>query len=279
MQVISRRFGYATDEKVLHTCCNGDGILEPKYVVPFIDWWLSLSVSGYVLHFKSESILLRSSIPFNEYFSDATPAQKRRIILSIFSGCQPDKVIKLLYRYGFLSTVMPFLHEMEFVSQKKKRGKTLFDHTLRALYFMSDMTDDSYLRMAAFFHDVGKIYGIKNHENVGADMVNNLLAEYGFGRAAAARVASLVRNHLLPFRYRRFYSKKRDLRRFIRKCGSKRRAFDICLLAIADKMASQGRNHVSVMVYIYMLLSIWEMLSNHDEGRYIKIACPFQSTD
>ncbi len=62
---------------------------------------------------------------------------------------------------------------------------------------MTEFNDITLLKLSAFFHDVGKIKGIKNHELTGADIFEKSISkELSLGSRATKFVSRLIKHHL-----------------------------------------------------------------------------------
>lgn len=132
---------------------------------------------------------------------------------------KPSIGLELLHRTGVLKYVWPELLEGVGVEQNEWHAFEVYRHNLETLDSLPP--GDLVLRLAALLHDVGKPRTKEGahfyrHEQVGADMANEMLARLRFSNEVAQTVEHLVRQHM--------YVADPDLsdaaiRRFIRRIG------------------------------------------------------------
>lgn len=97
------------------------------------------------------------------------------------------------------------------------------------------------LTLAGFFHDLGK--GNPDHSEAGAAMAREVLTRFGLDRDTVQEVALLVRHHLLipKAATRRDLSDERVASEVASTAGSLERLDALCLLGVADSMATGPR--------------------------------------
>ena len=165
---------------------------------------------------------------------------------AVIAAPRAAQAVKLLGDVGMLRSYLPELEAARGVGQGRGfHHLDVLDHSLEALnQLLHGFPEaDAALRWATLLHDVGKpatvgrgalgrvtFYG---HDKVGADLASTLLRRLRMESALVARVASLVRYHMLPLprgerAARRFVHRRREL------------LPDLLKLMIADREAARG---------------------------------------
>jgi putative nucleotidyltransferase with HDIG domain len=105
-------------------------------------------------------------------------------------------------RNGFLAVHLPELDALKGVTQNKYHVDDVWDHTLQVV---RHVTPKFLHRLTALFHDVGKAQTQRiidnevhfhNHENVGVEIVQHVLARTHYSPEVIDAVAVGVRNHM-----------------------------------------------------------------------------------
>jgi len=136
------------------------------------------------------------------------------------------KGLRLLWETGLLEQFAPELAAMHGVEQNQYHLYDVWEHTLKVL---EELPPDAslVLRLAALLHDVGKpptrtvgedgvhFYG---HENVGAQMAEELLRRLRYSNDIIQPVVKLVRLHMRPGKYDYTWSDA-AVRRLVRDAG------------------------------------------------------------
>jgi tRNA nucleotidyltransferase (CCA-adding enzyme) len=146
-------------------------------------------------------------------------------VAKLFSAPAPSVGIEILRETGVLAQLWPELLEGVEVDQNDWHAYDVYRHNLATLD--AAPADDLTLRLAALLHDVakprtafprpdGRGNAFHQHEHVGADMIQPMLARLRLPNETVETVAHLVRQHM--------YSadpdaQDRSLRRFIRRIG------------------------------------------------------------
>jgi len=106
------------------------------------------------------------------------------------------------HRNGFLAVHLPELHVLKGVVQNKYHVDDVWDHTLQVV---RHVTPEFLCRLTALFHDVGKAktqriidneIHFHDHENVGVEIVQHVLARIHYSPEVIDAVAIGVRNHM-----------------------------------------------------------------------------------
>ena len=119
----------------------------------------------------------------------------------------PSVAFDVMREVGVLAITCPELMESVGCTQNKWHAFDVWGHAMATL---DACKDDPVLRVAALFHDVGKPrtrafsedkkdYTFYEHERVGAEMAEPILARLRFSNAERAKVVALVRHHLITY--------------------------------------------------------------------------------
>lgn len=106
-------------------------------------------------------------------------------LMKIMRSPKPSIGWRLLLDCGLLHYILPELEQMDVVDQVRGRAhKNNFDHTLKVLDNVAEVSDDVWLRWSALLHDIGKPqtkrwderlgWTFHNHSFVGSKMVPRL---------------------------------------------------------------------------------------------------------
>jgi tRNA nucleotidyltransferase (CCA-adding enzyme) len=158
---------------------------------------------------------------------------------------QPSRAFEVMRRTGILAVTCPELLEGVDMEQNKWHA---FDVWRHALECMDACRGDPVLRVAALFHDVGKPrtrawsdktkdWTFYNHDRVGAEIAEPILARMRFSNDERERIVALVRFHL--FHYDDEWTDK-TVRHWIRRVGPER-VEDLYLLNEGD-VRGKGRD-------------------------------------
>lgn len=122
--------------------------------------------------------------------------------------------IEILKNFGLLKKFLPELVEMDTtrtstVSENVRGHKNIFQHTLFVLDNVAQQSDNVWLRIAALFHDIGKMktrswnahkgWSFDNHEYVGAKMIKSIFSRMKMPLDEnMSFVETMVRMHMRP---------------------------------------------------------------------------------
>jgi len=150
----------------------------------------------------------------------------------------PQWFIELLNQSSLLGSIVPEMLPMFGCVQNKYHEFDVWQHTLEVVK-ATPHESRLHLRLAALFHDIAKpsVKGAHpvtgettfyNHEEVGADMTDEIMRRLKFSNEDRERVVHLVRHHLVPQ-----LPSSASVRRWVRKVGRENVA-DVLALARAD---------------------------------------------
>jgi len=170
----------------------------------------------------------------------------------IYHSPTPSIGVELMRETGLLDLVLPELLLMKGITQPKFHSDDLYDHSLKTL----DIAEDS-VKLAALFHDIGKINTTTEDENgihfyghdvEGAKITENILNRLKLPKVEIQRITKLVRWHMFYYPsadWRKEYGDQIDLeakdggwtdsaiRRFVKRVGEDL-IEDLFRLRIAD---------------------------------------------
>jgi tRNA nucleotidyltransferase (CCA-adding enzyme) len=210
------------------------------------------------------------------YLSNVSPEIIGAELEKILSGSHPHDAIEMAYKTGVLEHFIPELHGTFEFDQKNPHHKyDLGTHLLTALKNMSHRSGDVDLRIAALFHDIGKPDAMwvdengvghyyrndkgegKDHENVGAEMAEDILRRLRFSANRIARIKQLIQNHMFaPF------NSPKGARKFLNQAGSHEVAHNLLDLKESDHM-SKGNEDATRMT----IDSMRELINSEHEAQ------------
>jgi len=124
--------------------------------------------------------------------------------LKIIQTPQASQGVLLLEETGLLKQFIPELEKSIGVTQNKHHIYTVWEHLWRSLDYASQKNYSLEVRLASFFHDIGKPITKEgegkdatfyNHEIVGAKIVRQILSRLRFSKDQAEKIIRLVRYH------------------------------------------------------------------------------------
>ena len=152
--------------------------------------------------------------------------------------------IEILRETGLLREFLPELDVCYGVTQNKHHKYDVYTHSLKSLEYAVKKNFPLYLRLAALFHDIGKVITKKgegpdatfyNHEIVGAKMVKKILERLRYPGNIIKKVTHLVRHHMFYLEIEKVTPAA--VRRFIRRVGEENLE-DLFKLREADRIGS-----------------------------------------
>lgn len=165
-------------------------------------------------------------------------------------------IIRKFYRLRLYNSYYPEFRLMDGIEQNK-RGVTVFEHSLRVLneidknFEQIGLDDLLVLRLAAIFHDVGKISTMETldgkvrflgHEYDSVSTTSQLVDKYDLlPRTARGLLLNIIQNHMAPLQYQRCPDWSiAAIKNFIHKCFSNK--YDLVIrFAEYDKRSNTKR--------------------------------------
>ncbi|MBX7058958.1 MAG: HD domain-containing protein [Leptospirales bacterium] len=194
-----------------------------------------------------EDYLQRARISFRpEAATQLSRKFLNRQLRRLVSGRKPSRGFLYLLQTDILKWFLPELAHGVGLNQNRYHSHDIFYHSI----YSCDAAprNDVTLRLAALFHDLGKVdtrregpdgeASFHNHEVVSARHSERILRRFGFDPQQARRIRFLVRNHM--FHYTDEWT-DRAVRRFTRRV-SPDVLEDLIRLRLADRKGS-GKRH------------------------------------
>lgn len=133
--------------------------------------------------------------------------------LKIINSPKPSIGLRFLYNTGILKIIFPELNELAGVDiieeeDKTYKHKDVFFHSLKVLEKVAEKSDNTWLRIAALLHDIGKPVTKKfvesigwtfhGHEEIGARKIMKIFKRMKFPLENVDYVEKLIRLHQRP---------------------------------------------------------------------------------
>lgn len=161
------------------------------------------------LHFTIDEMTL---VAINETVQRLDIISMERIrdeFVKIMESPRPSVGLWLLYNTGVLQKILPELTDLYGVEEiEGQRHKNNLSHTFQVVDQLSVTSDNTELRFAALFHDIGKAktkkfikgrgWTFHNHEYVGAKMVRGIFYRLKLPKDWSKYVTKMVRLHMRP---------------------------------------------------------------------------------
>lgn len=127
--------------------------------------------------------------------------------IKIVDSKNPMSGLFLMERLGILGEVMPEFLPAVNMKQNQAHKYSLWEHLLRTLQYAADKGLTLHVKLAALFHDIGKIHTrewsekkkdwtFHGHDVVGAKITKIILERLKFDKETVSRVTKLVRWHM-----------------------------------------------------------------------------------
>ncbi len=175
----------------------------------------------------------------------------------LFSNYVEDIFLKLNDLNILNSFFEDFYKCIGFNQHNKYHDKDVFGHIVSVIKNVPKRKD---LRLAAFLHDIGKPYcftldenkvgHFHGHEVISSIIANKILDLLGYEKEFTEKVVSLIRYHMIKFKY----LNKNDIKRLVNNLG-KEFFKDLLILKIADNLSKNPK-----YIEIDSLLNIYESI-------------------
>ncbi|MDD2516335.1 MAG: HD domain-containing protein, partial [Candidatus Gracilibacteria bacterium] len=181
--------------------------------------------------------------------SNLEKISKERIrdeFIKIIMSSNPMQGLLISQKLGMLKYISSELESAVGVEQNGHHAFDVFEHSLRSLNHAASREFDLEIRLAALFHDIGKVktrrfdetkkdYTFYGHEVVGERVTKKILEELKFEKKVVEKVCRLIRWHM-------FFSDPDEVtlssvRRLIVNIG-KENIWDLIDLRLCDRMGS-----------------------------------------
>ncbi len=161
------------------------------------------------LNFEIESNTYNAIIRNINLISNISIERIRDELCKILISDNPRKGIELLRDTGMLKIILPEINSLVgYTPRCNNHNKDIFEHTLRVLD--NTLNDNNLiLRIAALFHDVGKLNTLKEldnghcyfpgHSEEGAIMSKDILSRLRFDNKTINKVCAIIHDHLVLY--------------------------------------------------------------------------------
>lgn len=190
------------------------------------------------LDFSLEANTERAILPSLDSYRKVSAERIRDEWLKAMKAARPSRAFEVMRVHGMLAITAPELLESVGCAQNRYHAYDVWEHALACL---DECPKQPLLRVAGLLHDIGKPrsrafsdktndFTFYEHERIGAEMAEPVLARLRFSNEERARIVALVRHHLVC--YDSSYSDA-AVRRWLRRV-SPELADDLYSLAEAD---------------------------------------------
>jgi putative nucleotidyltransferase with HDIG domain len=216
-------FGGREDIKARRIRCVGDPLerfsedgLRPLRAVRFASQ----------LGFLMEDAVLAAILPSLSITAKVAPERVRDELGKIIASDRPSTALLLMERTGLLGLVLPELAACRGIDQKGFHRFDVLNHSLLACDFAARQGYDEEVRLAALFHDLGKVatrrmddsgvWTFYGHEQVSVDLCRDIMRRFRYSNAVRDTVLHLIGEHM--FHYEDIWTSA-AVRRFIIRVG------------------------------------------------------------
>jgi tRNA nucleotidyltransferase (CCA-adding enzyme) len=158
------------------------------------------------LDFKIEENTFKAIKLNSSLIENISKERIRDELCKILISENPKKGFELLSKSGLLEIILPEINSLiNFSPLSINHNRDIFSHTLKVL---NNTENNLYLRLAALFHDVGKlntltlesdgIYRFPLHNIEGSNLVKIILKDLRFNNITIKNVSKLIEHHLVP---------------------------------------------------------------------------------
>jgi len=158
--------------------------------------------------FKIEDETFEAIKEFSEYINEISIERINAELSKMLLLQRPSQAIILLKKTGLLKNILPVIDEMSgFSQQNSYHEKDLFFHTMDVL---DNVRADLILRLAALFHDSGKLYTktvdennighFYGHSELSFDIARDNLKRLRYSNNTIELVALLCKKHMIDTR-------------------------------------------------------------------------------
>jgi len=198
-------------------------------------------------NFKIEKNLEEFAI---ENFNLINTVAKERInqeIMLIFESERTAETLLKMYNDNTLNYIFPFVDKIKKIPKNSHHHLDLIHHSIETVKNIS--TNKALLKLAAFYHDIGKPqtwsidengrHRFIGHDIIGSEIVKSELENLKFSNKQIAYISKIIRHHIYPSALINCNQKdKKAFARFTRKIGND--SLDLIELAKADRLSAKG---------------------------------------
>jgi tRNA nucleotidyltransferase (CCA-adding enzyme) len=159
------------------------------------------------LEVEIEHETARAIEPSLASYAKVSPERIREEWVKSMKARAPSRAFSVMKDHGMLAISAPEMLESVDCEQNRFHAFDVWGHAMACL---DACPENAVLRMAGLLHDIGKPrsrafsdktrdYTFYDHERIGAEMVEPLLARLRFSNDERARIVGLVRHHLICY--------------------------------------------------------------------------------
>lgn len=197
------------------------------------------------LDFKIEDATLNAISVNSDVIRMISSERIRDELMKMMAADKPSIGLEYMRKTGLLKIILPELDSCYGISQNKYHIYDIYHHSIYSCDSAS--RNDPIIRVAALFHDIGKLPSrapasdgentFYNHEVIGAKIVRRIMKRLKFSNEETEKVNNLIINHM--FHYTDEWTDG-AVRRFMRKVGLENLE-DLFTLRLADRKGNGSR--------------------------------------
>ena len=200
-------------------------------------------------------------------------------LIKIFGGRNAYNSLIKMDEIGLVDFFFPIMKDVKKIPPNSHHHLPLFFHSLATMkevqdifegaseyvqkhlinVFCGDFSRLAFLKLAAFLHDIGKPstwtieedtgrHRFIKHDEVGAELVKNILKKLKFSNKQILYIQKMIRNHIYPSALISSSECTQNAkRRFLRKMEDD--TIDVIVLAQADRLSARGEKITDEIVY------------------------------
>lgn len=154
-------------------------------------------------------------------------------------------IVKRLDRLGLIEIFFPELFKLKAIPQNKRKTLDAFQHTLKVLNEVDKRHNDIIMKLAALFHDLGKVNCVDNfhyHEYQSEIITTAILGRFPIvtNESDIKKLLTIIRYHMRPLAYQRQPNwKDETITKFAQEVKRKGASiYDVIDFAICDKLST-----------------------------------------
>jgi len=225
--------------KILKTIDFNNFIDDP---LRFLRLYRFMSLTGFNIESEQSNFV-------KEKFNLIDSVAKERInyeIIKIFEGKYVVETLLKMLEDGVLELVFPFVKEIKRIPPNSHHHLDLIHHSIETVKQIK--TNNPILKIAAFYHDIGKpktwtIEPVGRHRFIGHDLAGAKIAvkeleNLKFSNKQINYIVKMIQYHIYPASLINASDNKKAFARFVKKMGAD--SLDVIALSRADRLSALG---------------------------------------